>query len=96
MGVYNMCPPAVRLAALEAFVRICFTQHAIVTDFMRRSLKSESAKPMFLPAAFEAVAIVAQQDCNRRIRRGAARLLLEVLQHAPPGRQAYAALRHEH
>lgn len=142
--VYSFCPPAVRLAALESFMRLCLQMQKTFIERQRRptsvasaggtvstsltttsgptssagavpvpstpvgqseaavaaaclaagtaAVTSTETTLLFIPAMIEAVVLVITHDSCRRTRRGAAQLFLDVVQDAPPGRQAYAAL----
>lgn len=90
-------PPTLRQAALEAFVKQCFTLHFIYRDKMSR--KSPDILPecnesnlMFVAAAVEAIVTVLSTDRCKNTRHAAATLLCDTLQDKPFGRVCWSAL----
>ena len=105
---FEMYPWSVRLAALEAFIRLCLAQGLLYAEKVKRlrqqQIKQEQvggkpapaatsiASPLFASAILEVVLYLVAHDPDRRTRRGAALCLLECLQGRPSGRPAQAAL----
>lgn len=98
--VFPLCSPVVRVAALEAFVRICFAQYLLLVD-KQKKLAAEPTKKTFsikmneisafIAIALDAVLLVVNTDPQRICRRSAAITLLNAIQNAPAGQSAFAA-----
>jgi hypothetical protein len=91
---YHLCSPAVRAAAFEGFVRMCFAMQAAHEERQRHisaqrgagdSVPAEGAglNTTYLPAAVEALAAVLKHDSNTWVRQQAASTLLDAVMDRP-------------
>jgi len=90
-------PPLLRQAALEVFVKKCFTLHFIYRDKISRkspdnSTECNESSLMFVAAAIEAINTVLSFDNCKNTRQAAATLLCDTLQDKPVGRVCWSAL----
>ncbi len=99
--VYHMSPPLVRLAAFEAFVRICFALHLAKQERLKvqvikaastgTAAKSSIANCWFVAAAVEALQHVLEHDRSVYVTQEAAYIFFDTVLDRP-GRIIYAGL----
>jgi hypothetical protein len=96
--LFHLCTPAVRAAAFEAFVRLCFAMQGAHEERLRafaaaqgNSSSADGAlNTTYLPAVVEALAAVLKHDSNTWVRQQAAQTLVDAVMDRPARTAAIA------
>lgn len=95
--LYHLCSPAVRAAAFEGFVRVCFAMQGAHEERQRHIAAQRNANnggsgsadsvpapnTTYLPAVVEALAAVLKHDPNTWVRQQAASTLVDAVMDRP-------------